>query len=122
MRYTECMTDTATENVRFMDFSDDRPPLRFAANGHQYDCHPALSIPALQELGTSDVLTGDMEAGKVLEGLDAFFAMVMDADNAARIQAHMRDKANPLTATQATRVMRWIVQEYTARPLESSED
>lgn len=109
----------ASDNVRFMDFSDNRSPIRFAANGHRYECHEAISIPDTQLIAA---LAGDVTEETLLGNLDEFFSIVMDVDNAARIQAHMRDRKSPLTGEQAVKVMKWILGEYGLRPLESSSD
>ncbi len=108
---------TDNGDVRFMDFSDERKPLRFAANGKRYECHEAISIPATQEI--SALATGATEE-TLLDNLDSFFSIVMDEDNAARIKDHMRDNGSPLTGSQAVKVMHWILGEYGLRPLESS--
>lgn len=110
---------TLDDNVRFMDFSDDRKPIRFAANGHRYECHEAISIPDTQLVAG---LAEGVTENNLLTHLDQFFSIVMDADNAARIQKHMRDRKSPLTGKQSVDVMKWILGEYGLRPLESSSD
>jgi hypothetical protein len=114
------MKNSSTDdNIIFMDFSDDRKPIRFAANGKRYDCHEAISIPDTQLIAG---LASDATEENLLTHLDEFFNIVMDEDNAARIQAHMRDRKSPLTGDQAVRVMKWILEEYGQRPLENSSD
>lgn len=109
----------ADDNVNFMDFSDDRKPIRFAANGKRYECFQAISIPDTQLVAN---LAGDVTEDNLLEHLDKFFDIVMDEENATRIHAHMRDRNSPLTGSQAVKVMQWILGEYGLRPLESSSD
>lgn len=107
------------DSVLFKDFSDDRKPVLFSAQGERYEAFPALSIETVQEL---TLIANGIDESNILDGLDKFFSMVMDDDNLIRIKAQMRNKANPLTTTQAVDVMNWILEQYGLRPSQSSSD
>lgn len=110
---------TGNDSVEFKDFTDDRKPIRFMAQGEKYECHEALSIATTQEIATA---AANVNEDNVLDGLDTFFSIVMDEDNASRLAAQMRSKTNPLTTAQSVNIMHWVLERYGLRPTQPSSD
>lgn len=104
----------------YADFSDDRKPVRFSAQGQRYECFPALAIGTTQKVAH---IADDLEDGDVLGSLKGFFDLVMDPDSAARLYSQLADQSpGSLTTDQGVKIMHFVMERYGLRPLEQSSD
>ena len=108
-----------SDDVRFKDFTKKRKPVFFTVEGERFDCYPAIALPSLQEIVE---VSRDFSTEKAVESFAAFFAVVMDEGNAARMEVLLRDKVNPLDQEQAVEIMQWLLEVYGLRPTQPSSE
>lgn len=102
-----------TDDVRFKDFTKKRKPVFFTVEGERFDCYAAIALPSLQEIVE---VSRNFSTETAVESFAAFFAIVMEPENAARMEVLLRDKKNPLDQEQAVEIMQWLLEVYGLRP------
>lgn len=104
----------------YADFSDERAPIRFSAQGQRYQCHQALAAGTGQRIAhIPDSVDPTDEIGLLV----SFFKMVMDAESAKRIEDQLREQSdNALTAQQGVKIMHHVMEKYGLRPTQPSSD
>lgn len=116
---------TVTSNVRFKDFTLDRPPIKFAINGENFDAVPALGISLLQQIG--DVAgkfadESDVDPKNLGEKLQAFIDMcgaILEPESAVRF-VNLAPRLD--IQEQIVPLLFWLLEAYGLRPTEVSSD
>lgn len=112
-----------SEQVRFKDFGKKRTPVYFTVGdgaANHFDCFPALSLPALQEMA---LLSGGFSMENAAATLETFFKLVMTEEDTARFMHRvLEDKADPIELSQVADIMHWLVEVYGNRPTQPSSD
>ena len=108
-----------SDSVRMKDFTKKKKVVQFVFDGEVYRCYPGLAPEGLQELIK---YADDITPQNALASLDGFFGIVMNEENARKIQLKLRDKESPLEIDVATDMMLWILEEFGLRPTQSSPD
>lgn len=108
------------DNDGYVDFSDNRKPIRFAAQGERYECHLALSAGTAQKVAhAADGLDPDDAIG----ALSAFFNLVMTPENAKRITDQLSGQTDKsITVEQGIKIMHYAMEKYGLRPTQPSSD
>lgn len=114
------MTTTDYDAEGYADFSDERKPVRFSAQGERYECYPAISAGTTQKvIHAADGLDPEDAIGM----LSVFFHLVMPQDDADRLMRQMDAQAhNALTVDQGVKIMHFVMERYGLRPLDRSSD
>jgi hypothetical protein len=119
---------SADDEVDLVDFSLDVKPIKFAADGERYECHPALSVPMMQQIVqlTRDGVVKIDEANieHSVRVLTALFGAIMLPDSAERFNARLTGEAGkPLDLRrQVVPILQHILERYGLRPTEPSSD
>lgn len=108
-----------SETVQMKDFTKKKKVVQFAFDGEVYRCYPGLAPEGLQDLVR---FADDITAENAMKSLHGFFDVVMNEENARKIQAKLRDKESPLEIDVATDMMLWILEQFGLRPTQSSPD
>ena len=110
-------------SVQFKDFTKKRVEVYFTlADGPEgrYDCVPALSLPAVQELA---LIGGNFRHDNVMASFEEFFNLVCVPESAKRLIDKMtNDKMDPIDKEQAVEIMNWLLEVYGMRPTQPSSD
>lgn len=110
---------TTSDSVNFKDFKKKRRDIYFT-NGpdERYDCVPALSLPAIQDIAKlSEGFTIETAVDHFVE----FFNTVLVEESAQRFEHKMRtDKIDPIDQEQALDMMLWVLEQYGVRPTQPS--
>jgi len=110
------------DEVDLQDFSVDRRPIRFTADGETYDCWPVLPLDVIQKvarMARGDGLKFDAEnVDEAVEKIVQVFELLMPPESAERFTARLRPgHALPLDIRrQVLPIMRWILERYGLRP------
>lgn len=114
------MTSTEYDADGYADFSDDRKPIRFSAQGQRYECHLALAAGTGQRVAHA---ADGLDPEDAVAALSAFFHLVMDEDSAKRITKQLRDQSpDALTVEQGVKIMHHVMEKYGLRPTQPSSD
>lgn len=104
-----------------MDFSDpnaNKPPIQFTMDGDTFNAAPLCPAGALQDMAAMGQMAQSKNIGAMLDKLDSFLTMVLLPESAERFRARMRNPQKPVTQQQLTKLVGWLMQEYTGRPTE----
>lgn len=113
----------AGPNVRYKDFTLDRPAIKFSIAGQNFDAVPALSAGLLQDMvevvnGLGDEVT--LETVKeVLPRIGKVFNAVLEDESATRF-AEIFNKLD--LQMQVMPLLVWLLEAYGLRPTQLSSD
>lgn len=114
------MTSTEYDADGYADFSDERKPIRFKAQGERYECHLALAAGTGQKIAHA---ADGLDPTDAVGALSAFFRLVMDEASAERITKQLRDQSPAsLTVAQGLKIMHHVMEKYGLRPTQPSSD
>lgn len=104
----------------YADFSDERQPIRFSAQGQRYECFPALAAGTGQKVAHS---ADGLDPSDAVGALSVFFHLVMASEDADRLEKQLRDQApDSLTVEQGVKIMHYVMERYGLRPTQPSSD
>lgn len=98
------------------DFTDtDRPtePIRFTVDGDTFECAAVLPAGAGYDL-VAAATSGDK--GQMVALAGASLDAIMLPESARRFAQRMRDPERPITDAQVGAILRWLTEQYSARP------
>lgn len=109
------------------DFTTEQKPVKFnidKADGTKDIFEGISDLPALllvEFAGMTETLSQSSisDQPKVFKTL---FELVLTEDSAARFIGRMKDKKNPISLTQITEIMPWIMEQYGMRPTQPSSN
>lgn len=120
------MTDNG-QDVVFRDFSRKRQDIKFRVEPDDFECVPALSIYALQDimkLYQSDDFKRareDHDAGKIVDILTGIFRFFLSTEAFETFLERIDDKMNPIDHMQLLEITGWLIEVYTKRPSQPSQ-
>lgn len=103
-----------------MDFTEvrDRPPLQFKVDGDVFYAAPIAPAGALQDMAALGQLGKEGKVVEMMAKLDTFLYMVILPESVERFKERLRSPTEPITQTQVTKIVQWLMQEYAGRPTE----
>jgi hypothetical protein len=114
------MTQTLSpSDVAVRDFTS-RKSVRFRIDDDMFDGVPGIPALTLMKFG---VLYDGLSETDIMNKPDVFaemFNLILTDDSAARFNARMSDKNNPITMTQVMEIIPWLMEEYGMRPTRPS--
>lgn len=114
------------DEVEIMDFSYQPPAIKFSADGEVYECHPVISIPAMQDLvktvraGGLDT-TSDDAIQQSMQKLARMFDIILIPDSAQRFNARLLSADQPFDMfRQIIPILHHVLERYGLRPTQQS--
>lgn len=105
----------------YADFSDERQPVRFSAQGERYEAFSALSVGTAQKI--AHIRENIAEPDNELMLLEAFFNLTMDPDSAARLVKQLTEQSPvSITVPQGVKIMHHVMEKNGLRPTQPSSD
>lgn len=100
------------------DFSKPRKePLRFTIDGDEFACAATLPAAATNLLVEMAALGDDPAAvGRQLGMIGDLLDMVLTPESAELFAARTRDPVRPIDYEQIGQVVKWLTEQYAARP------
>lgn len=115
------MFNDLDDNV--IDFSEDRSPIWFSVQGEKYSFVPALNTSEMQEvisLSETDSSNDDFDIEQQMARYSRLFAICLGEEQGARFVSQMQtsNPAKKVTIFQAVKVIKFMMEKQSARPLE----
>jgi hypothetical protein len=115
------------QSVVFRDFSRKRQEIAFRVEPDDFQCVPALSIYALQDImklyQSDDFKTAreDHNASKIVAILTSIFEFFLLPDAFQIFVKRLSDRKNPIDHVQLLEITGWLIEVYTKRPSQPSQ-
>jgi hypothetical protein len=117
------------DTVIFKDFSRKRKPIKFKIDDDVFLCVPALSTFAMQDLMIAyrgiDVkqALADSDVKRIMDAMKGIFSIFIESESFQLFVHRLdNDRKNPIDVQQLLEIISWIVEVYTNRPSQPSEN
>lgn len=108
---------------RFKDFGSgktvDKEPLKFALEGEEFECIPAVPGKVLLNLVAN---SNDDDGAAMAKTIESFFRIVLTEESYERFDALTIDPKKSVSVETLGEIVAWLVGEYSGRPTEGPED
>jgi hypothetical protein len=99
--------------------NEEAPPLEFKLYGEKFRCYPEVQGAKLMEF--SEKVSSEDQA-IVMRALLDFFKIVLLPEDYPKLQELWDDPDRIVPIETISEIVSWLVEEYTDRPTEASED
>jgi hypothetical protein len=112
-----------TQIQRFRDFTQTAEPLTFRIDADVFEVKPAISLDTLAELADLADGANKLTPRQQIEHLREFFVASLEPASADRFLARMaKDTDAPIGMGTIIGVMQWLMEAFTALPIQPSND
>lgn len=104
------------------DFTSSSKEIKFKVDDDVFECIKAIPAKSILEFsGLIDSLQQN-DMGRAGELFDKLFTLVLKEESAKKFLARLEDKDNPITVNQIKDIIKYVLEEYSLRPTNPSEN
>lgn len=104
--------------ARFMDFTEEAPPIQFKVGEEIFTAVPTIPLARISEL--SKLGTTSADGTKMTDGIQRIFSNILVPESYERFVAGLSSTENPIGISHVTRILPWLMEQYGLRPTEAS--
>jgi hypothetical protein len=104
--------------ARFMDFTEETPPIRFKVGEETFTAVSAIPLARISELSKLGSTAAD--GSTMVQGIERIFSNILVPESYERFIAGLSSTENPIGIAHVTKILPWLMEQYGLRPTEAS--
>lgn len=104
--------------ARFMDFTEEAPPIQFKVGAEVYTALPTIPLARISQL--SKLGTESSDGGSMVGNIKKMFSSLLEPESYDRFVAALDGTSNPVGISHVTKILPWLMEQYGLRPTEAS--
>lgn len=104
--------------ARFMDFTEEAPPIQFKVGEEIFTAVP--TIPLARISGLSKLGTETSDGATMTDGILRIFSNILVPESYERFVDGLSSTEKPIGISHVTKILPWLMEQYGLRPTEAS--